>query len=338
MPIGAKSREISSKKPALARVWTLAAALLLSVLAPAAAPAEPLDLRLRPVAIDTEDAERTRVGALEFFAGFVLTSDDARFGGLSGLSLGEDGRTLVSVSDRGWWLTARLRLAPDGRLAGIEAADILPLKRPDGHRIRIDHAEHDAEAVERLADGSLAVGFERRHRLWRYAAPGGPAQPFVTFPELEQQPLNGGVEALSPLGDGRLLLLSEEDRDERGDLKGWLWQAGRAVRVGYATVGSFRPTDLALLPGGDVLVLERRFSLIGGAGARLALVPGASLRAGARLEGREIARLEWPLLTDNFEGLAVATAPGGGDLVYLLSDDNFNPLQDTLLLQFRLRP
>jgi hypothetical protein len=57
--------------------------------------------------------------------------------------------------------------------------------------------------------------------------------------------------------------------------------------------------------------------------------------AGAILSGREIARLELPLLTDNFEGLAVQAEGDGRVLVWLLSDDNRFVLQKTLLLLFR---
>jgi hypothetical protein len=52
------------------------------------------------------------------------------------------------------------------------------------------------------------------------------------------------------------------------------------------------------------------------------------------LAGAEIARLEPPLLADNFEGIAVAPAHRGLH-VLLVSDDNFHPLQRTLLLLFR---
>ena len=72
------------------------------------------------------------------------------------------------------------------------------------------------------------------------------------------------------------------------------------------------------------------------AAARLARIAGGAIVPGAVLEGVEIARLSLPLTVDNFEGLAVRRDAAGGLLVYLVSDDNFNPLQRTLLLMFRL--
>ena len=67
----------------------------------------------------------------------------------------------------------------------------------------------------------------------------------------------------------------------------------------------FRATDAALLPDGRLLVLNRRASWLEGAGAALVLIDPRTIRPGAVLTGREIARLEWPLIVDNMEGLSV---------------------------------
>ena len=49
-----------------------------------------------------------------------------------------------------------------------------------------------------------------------------------------------------------------------------------------------------------------------------------------------MARFERPLTVDNFEGVAAVQDDDGATLVYILSDDNFNFFQRTLLLLFRL--
>ncbi|HEX9880418.1 MAG TPA: hypothetical protein VGB25_09515, partial [Candidatus Binatia bacterium] len=73
-----------------------------------------------------------------------------------------------------------------------------------------------------------------------------------------------------------------------------------------------------------------------GAVVRLRRIPGPDLKAGARLRGKEILLLAPPLEVDNFEGAAVHRDPEKGTFIYLVSDDNYSPLQRTLLLQFRL--
>ncbi|HCS17148.1 MAG TPA: hypothetical protein DIW45_04585, partial [Erythrobacter sp.] len=143
---------------------------------------------------------------------------------------------------------------------------------------------------------------------------------------------------LTELRPGRLLALTEALLVGGNRVAGWLLStgAGSDAEVFFATTRDFKPTSLATLPNGDVLVLERSYSVLAGAAARLSLIDGDSIVPGALLEGAEIARISPPLTVDNFEGLALRRDDDGGLLVYLISDDNFNPLQRTLLLMFRL--
>jgi hypothetical protein len=104
----------------------------------------------------------------------------------------------------------------------------------------------------------------------------------------------------------------------------------------------FRPSAAALLPGGDVLVLERRFPPLE---VRLVRLAKADLEGTGALAPSEIARLAPPQSVDNFEGLDVRQDPSGATLLYLISDDNGcakqlgvvpSRLQRTLLLLFEL--
>ena len=69
--------------------------------------------------------------------------------------------------------------------------------------------------------------------------------------------------------------------------------------------------------------------------AVLTIADARNLHAGAVIESREIARLQPPLTIDNMEGVSV-TVENGQTIVWLVSDDNFSPLQQTLLLKFAL--
>ena len=59
------------------------------------------------------------------------------------------------------------------------------------------------------------------------------------------------------------------------------------------------------------------------------------LAPGKTLTGKEVARLESPLITDNFEALAVEQQKRR-TIIWLASDDNFWPLQQSYLLKFSL--
>ena len=112
-----------------------------------------------------------------------------------------------------------------------------------------------------------------------------------------------------------------------------------AARLRYATEPGFRPTDAARV-GPSLLVLERRLSLLGGLEARIVLVDleATPPEAGTTLRGRELARLGVGSISDNFEGLAAERTRDGRLVIYVVSDDNFLPVQRTLLLQLRSDP
>lgn len=261
--------------------------------------------------------------------------------GLSGLVVGDGGRRFTAVSDDGKVVRGRLLYDGAGRLSG--AADLsvrtLPGTRPLPDRPR----RNDSEDLARQADGAWLVSFERDHRIERYgggdAGPSGDPTELPPPPGIESTPFNGGIEALAALPDGRILALEEGDDDGQSQRRGWIgapplslpraWQP-----VTYRAAPGFRPTGAAALPSGDVLVLERRVSLLAGWAGRITRVPAAALRAGATLAGEEMVRLDSPLPVDNYEGISAVTGPRGETLVFVVSDDNSSALQRTLLLMF----
>jgi hypothetical protein len=92
---------------------------------------------------------------------------------------------------------------------------------------------------------------------------------------------------------------------------------------------------MTALPDGRVLVINRHYTPVDGVSAVLTVIDPEAIRPGAVLIGRELARLAPPLTVDNMEALAV-TREGGRTIVWIASDDNFNPLQRTLLLKFAM--
>jgi hypothetical protein len=314
------------------RRWAAGLALVLALALPAAA--EPIALAATPIDLLPGHPEMRRIGRLEFLGGLHLVSRDPRFGGLSGLEVLPDGR-LLAVSDTGCWTSFRPVLDAHGRLADAVDGDLEPLRDAQGHPLDNKWLS-DAEAVRREASGGFLVSFERRHRVLRYAAPGGAGAVVPTPPDLNGQPENGGIEAMAAWPDGRLLLISEQARTEDGDLKAWLRVDGRWHALSYPLAGEGLPTDAAALPSGDLVVLERRFGMLTPLGARVMRVPLAHVVPGGKLHGETLAQWEAPLSIDNMEGIAVQPAPGGGILLWLVSDDNFRRSQRTLLLLFRL--
>ena len=308
-------------------------------LAAAAAESDAIRVQATPVPLSADEPGQDRVGALVYRGGVVLTSDDRRFGGLSGLHVSPDGSRLLAVSDLGGWLEARLDYDKRGFLTGVSDADMGLLVDPDGRPLA-DKSWQDAESLTVLGDGSALVGFERQHRLWKYRGAKLAARPeiFPPPPGLERAPPNGGLEALAALKDGGLLALTEEMPAPNAMLRGFLWRDGKWSALSYRPIDAPRPSDATVLPNGDVLVLERSYSPILGLLLRLRRIAHASLVPGATLDPPVIAELKPPLSVDNLEGISARQDAKGETLIYLISDDNFNRLQKTLLLMFALKP
>ena len=293
-------------------------------------------VELVPIDVDPKHPQRKDFGSLTLLSAFQLKSADNRFGGLSGLAIGADGR-LYAVSDNGFWVSARMTTASNGALLNLVDWRIAPLLAPNNRPV--NEAQRDAEALAVARDGSFLVAFEGIHRIWRYSPPPNTLESTpvaVTIPRAATRaPSNGGLEGLTVLPDGRLLALTEEFGNPDRSYKGWLIDSSRSEELSYVPANGFHVTDCAALNNGNVLVLERRYVPLGILSARVTLVKADSLRTGTRLVGKELLKLEQPLAVENFEGIAVQQT-NEGTIIYIVSDDNYNAFQQTLLLQFLL--
>jgi hypothetical protein len=306
-----------------------------------------VDIQAESVPLNFQDAKRTHIGRLTYMGGLELKSTDPRFGGLSGLRVSPDGRYMLALSDNGIWVAANLSYS-GGRLSGIRNGVIAPLLDAGGQFVARHGKEHgDSEAFTEIPGGGIVVSFEGDNRLWYYGTsindalnkklPRPLPLPIDLYQDISTQPANGGIEALTTLADGSLLAFSEEAKDENGNHKGWFIGAdGKIERLAYKPHDGLSPSDMATLPNGDVLVLERRLSVLGGWTARLRQIKESDLHSGKPLVGEEVAELQFPFNLDNMEGLAVRQDGAGHTYIYLVSDDNYSNLQRTILLMFRL--
>lgn len=313
-------------------VTALAMLVLLGTFAPArVTPPDPPPpqtwLVFEPLA--APDPRSWRGAGIAFLAGWSVTSNDWRFGGLSAFHV--EGRAALAFSDAGW----RVRFPLPVR-AGRARAELGPLPQAPGSAD--NKADRDIEAL--AVHGPFAwLALERRNMVLRYERAGWRAAAAAAPPGMAEWRANRGGEAMLRLPDGRFLILSEGS----GGISEALMVFGdpavagtKAVTMRYRPPAGFRITDAAMLPDGRILFLNRRIHLIGGMSAKLTVGPIPATRPGGLIEGEEIAHLRRPMPVDNMEGLSVARE-GGRTILWMVSDDNYNGLQRTLLLKFALR-
>lgn len=294
---------------------------------PPTAPPARASVAATPVALDTEDPRRRRVGELLFLRGWDLDSPDDRFGAISAMHV--EGGRVTAISDAGVLLHFPLPTR-----AGTVPLAVQPL--PD--LAAADKRSRDSEAL--LVRGEEAwIAFERRNAVSRFRTSDWRTVASARPRAIRGWRSNAGPEAMVRLADGRFLVFAEGRSDDAPFSPVALFEGDPAeaetpaITLRYRRQPGFRVTDAALLPDGRLLILNRRASLTRGVAARLVVAQPPEPGARSTIEGRVIAELAPPLTVDNMEALSVARE-GGRTIVRIASDDNFMRLQRTLLLEF----
>ena len=313
--------------------------------APAQSPsAQSIAVSTTPVTTFKATAVGDTIDALTFRGGLVLTAPHPAFGGLSGLAF-LDGRNWVAVSDQGQFFSGALELA-DGAPAALSDVEIDVIRNSAGNPLPTKFSS-DSEAIEVIvrdgAPAAVRVGFENLARLADFDVtghrPGGAARE-VPIPQwLTDLRTNESIESVciappaSPVAGSTLIIA------EGHSLISDTWAAtllGDADRgdLALAKRNGLNPTDCAFLPNGDLLVLERGFAFLTFT-VQLRRISADQVRAGAVMEGEVLLNTAGGDV-DNFEALGVRTLPGGEVRATIVSDNNFNGIQRTLLLDFAL--
>jgi hypothetical protein len=328
--------------PSLARAQPVLVPATPSVRAPVS-----IEIEARPIpAFDTRDRTHTRFGSLQYRSGLVLTSRYQDFGGISGLRLDDKGEGFIAISDKGNWFTGKIAYSGD-TMVGIVDVEAAPMLGADGRPITA-RGWYDTESI--AVDGpTVYIGLERVHQILKFdfGRDGVRArgEQIPQPPGMRKLPSNGSLEALvvvrkdrfksSPLA-GMLLAISERGLDSAGNIAAWIIGGKAPANFSVRRTKNYDISDAALLPSGDLLLLERKFSLFGDTGVRIRRIPLASIVPDAVIDGPTIFDADLGYEIDNFEGLDVHVTPEGDTVLTLISDDNFSMLQRTLLMQFTL--
>lgn len=304
-----------------------------------------IDVSVRRMPFEINDADNTVAGRLRFRGGLALSSSNENFGGMSGLIVSADGSNFLSMSDRGYWIRGQLQYEGN-QLHGVSGVSLGVMRDEDGSPL-IDKVDADAEGLTAFSAegpaGDVFVSFEQRHRIERYpfGRDGFDAIPTpVETPQgVKNGPGNGGLEAIVRLDEDRILAISEDMRDAKDNIRAWLvpLTKSKVERLSIKRVDPYAITDIVQLPSGDFMTLERRFTQWGGVGMQMRLIKRADIVAGGTFDGEIVADLGMTYAIDNMEGMSARRGENGETLLYVVSDDNFNrPIQQTLLLMFEL--
>ncbi|MDE1568114.1 esterase-like activity of phytase family protein [Aquabacter sp. P-9] len=311
--------------------------------------AKPTVLPTTPVSIDVScipidrfrpGGDERRFGALAFVGGLRLTSGFPGFGGLSGLRIEGRPERFLSLTDAGLFVSGRLDtdgVRPVG-LSHVRAAAMLD----ETGKPLAESGRGDTESLAIGPDG-IYVGIEGVNEVWRFPGPDPLGQRGVSVhvPEgVKALANNRGVESLAviPSGPraGTLIAIGEAGTTSNPDLPGFLIGGPRPGRFLIKKSWKFNATDADVGPDGRLYLLERHYSPADGVSMQIRRFDMEAVRPGATIDGEVLIRADMGFEIDNMECLSVTTGPSGETLLTLISDDNFSPLQRTVLLRFAL--
>ncbi|MFO1420229.1 MAG: esterase-like activity of phytase family protein [Candidatus Competibacteraceae bacterium] len=273
--------------------------------------------------------------------------DGLRLCGLSGLAWDEDAGLLYALSDEGALFHLRPKFDSPGYLIGVRLVAAYPLRDEIDKPLQPSFSDSEGLAIRNGDNGipgdtELLVSFEGKPRVVRYSSDGR-WRGEETLPPLlrdvrNYHDPNQMLESVTI--DPRWGVLVGSETPLRGDPPGqirifagnghfWIYPLGPAP--GSALVA------MEALPDGSLLALERAFvAPLRPLVISLRRTELPATQTTAPLSVADVAVLDsgqgW--LLDNFEGLTRFR----DRRFFMVSDDNCNSWQSTLLVQFELLP
>jgi hypothetical protein len=258
---------------------------------------------------------------------FVWSERGDWFGGLSGIEMEPDGSGFVAVGDRTTLVRGQVSRNATGQIDDVRVTERASLRDVEGARLRGRRADSEGLAIG--PDGQIYISFEGLARVRVQDGFDGMPTLLPTHPDFANMISNAALESLAIGPDGALYTMPE-----RSGQAGLAFPVYRYRNGSWDVPFSIPRRDSFLISGADVgpdgrlYVLERDFT---GLGFR------TRVRSFDLAGGSERVILETRTgKHDNLEGISVWQDQDGLRMT-LISDDNFRFIQQTELVEYRIR-
>lgn len=266
------------------------------------------------------------IGGALIPAGRVVWDDPSPiFGGFSGLEVYPDGHFLT-ISDRGSFFTGWIT-REDGTVVAIELDSHTPIL--DSKGLPLDGRNTDAEGLAVNENGDIYVSFESNHRIMQHDDWDSAGRFLPKHPAFRSLQVNSGLEALAVDTLGYIYAIPERSGTLERPFPVYRFNGDWKIAFTLPRRGTFLITDADFGPDGALYILERSFTWLGGFSTR---VRRFAINDAEVLE--EVLHTSSVGLLDNMEGISVWEDANGQLRLTMISDDNFNPLQRTIIAEF----
>ncbi|MEL6570201.1 MAG: esterase-like activity of phytase family protein [Pseudomonadota bacterium] len=257
---------------------------------------------------------------------YVIPAEGKTYGGLSAIHIGDEGRNLITISDRGTIAQGEIVRDPAGQIV-----DILMTQPSEIDVFAFDTRRklNDAEGIAVDADGAMYVSFEGHARIGKFSDIAAREEVIPMANDFAALQGNSGLEALAIDADGALYTIPERSGRYstpfpvyRYDGANWSIPFAIPRTEQYLVVGA----DFG--PDGKLYLLERDFSGIG----FLTRVRRVDFEA----ELSETILQTGLGVHGNMEGISVWENPAGETIMTLIADDNFRGFLNNEIAEYRI--
>jgi len=266
----------------------------------------------------------------EYLQTFVWRLADDTFGGLSSLMLDQNGTTFTSLSDRGQGFDGVIKRDENGSITDVIVTDSARLR---GVRDPVlNNFRSDVEGITPAPKGGFYASFEGWHRVWYYPRLTGKPVQLPRHKDFANLQANSSLEALASDARGTIYAIPERSGELDRPFPVYRFKGGRwNIPFRIPRRGRFLVAGADVGPDGRLYVLERDFRFLGGFSSR---VRRFDITGNVLKNETEVMR-SFAGRHDNLEGISVWRDENGLRMT-LVSDDNFNRLQRTEIVEYRL--
>ena len=275
--------------------------------------------------------EDFKIWELESFSYQVLNKGDPNFGGLSGISMSDDGKFFVAISDRANYFKGRTIRDDAKKLVDLKILERGKILDSKGRELSGKNT--DSESIIRSKDDGYYVSFESNNRIMFHPKLSEPGQFLPKHVDFQRLRYNDGIEALAVNTSGQVYAIPE--MPPNGDkfhpiykFRENKWQLITTVQIG----DDFKVSEAEFIDDNNLILLERKFTFLDGFKIRIRRL----IFDQDKIKSTQILLESDPWEFFNLEGLSKWQDEHGNTYITLVSDNQFSPLLKTEIREFQV--
>ena len=198
----------------------------------------------------------------------LIKYEDNNFGGISGITLSENGKNFTLISDKSHYFQGKIVRDDLNKIIDFEILDQGQLF--SSKKENLTGRNIDSESIVKSKSNGFYISFESNNRVMYHEDLNGPGKFLPKHPDFDKLLFNDGIEALAIKENGELFAIPElppkgKERHPIYRLHNNKWSIIDEIKINK----DFKVVDAEMIDDGNLITLERKFSFYDGFKIRL---------------------------------------------------------------------